>query len=157
MTTCAFVVERKGVVLLMNNNLYTSILLVGKNHKGDIDASFVTYSDYGGYNWLADVDINKLKLNSFPSILKFLKHHSYNLELKYLRDEMVSAEIVSMQRDGGYKEPFQRFVEYSYSGYGCLKRLENDLSVQLQSENHMDDDFEKNCHKRILNKRMCIN
>ena len=124
----------------MNNDLCTSILLVGINYKGDIDASFVNYGKYGGYDWLADVDINKLQLNRFPSILNYLQqHYGYNLELKYLRDEMISAEIVSMQRDGGYKEPFQRVVECSHNGYECLKKLENDLSVQLQSENQNND------------------
>lgn len=121
---------------------YTSILLVGKNYNGGIDAAFVKYCKYGGYDWLADVDINKLQLqlNSFPSILNYLQqHHGYNLELKYWRDEMISAEIVSMQRDGGYKEPFQRVVECSHNGYGCLKKLEDDLSVRLQPENQNND------------------
>ena len=127
----------------MDNILYTAILLVGINHKGEIDTSFVTYGKYGGYNWLADVDINKLQLDSFPSILSYLQHYGYNLELKYLWDELISAEMVSIQRDGGYKEPFKRVVKYSYNGCGCLYNLENDLFTQLHSEYQNSDGYVK--------------
>ena len=139
----------------MNNDLYTSIILVGRNYKGDINAARVNYSKYGGYDWLADVDINKLPLNSFPSILNYLQQ-GYNLELKYWGDEMISAAIVSMQRDGGYKEPYQRVVECSHNGYGCLKKLENDLSVQLQFENQNNEgSVNKMLLKKVTKKTRC--
>ena len=123
----------------MGNALYTSILLVTINHEGCLKADFVDYSKYGGYDWLADVDINKLQLNRFPYILSYIQHYGYNLELKYLKDEMILIEIVSMQRDGGYKEPFQRVVKYSHHAYSCLKKLENDLFMQLHFEYQNND------------------
>lgn len=123
------------------------IILVGVSREEDIVASFVTYSKNGGYDWVADADIDKLQLNRFPSILCYLQQHSCsNLELKFLRDEMISAELVSMQRDGGYKEPFQRVVEYCYKGHECL----NKLSMQLQSEYQKNDDFEKRKYEKRI-------
>ncbi len=130
----------------MDSTLYnfTSILLVSRNHKGDIRACFVAYGNYGKYDWLADADANKLRLDRFPSILSYLKCHGYSsLELKYLRDEMISAEMVSIQRDGGYKGPFHRVVEYSCRGCNCLNKLEEKLSMRLQFEEQKNDDSEK--------------
>ena len=127
----------------MDNSFYTSILLININREGRIYASFVDYSEYGGYVWLADVDANKLQLNRFPSILSYLQHCGHNLELKYLGDEMISSEITYIQREGGYKEPFQRYIKYSYNGYECINKLEKDLSIQLQSKYQKDNNFEK--------------
>lgn len=45
------------------------------------------------------------------------------------------AEIVHMQRAGGYKEPFHRVIQYNCKGRKCLDSLENILSVQLNFEN----------------------
>ena len=133
----------------MDNSFYTSILLISINREGRIYAAFVDYSEYGGYIWLADVDANKLQLNRFPSISSYLQHYGHNLELKYLGDEMISAETTYMKREGGYKEPFQRYVKYSYNGCGCINKLENDLSLQLQSKYQKDANFKKVLFQKI--------
>ena len=127
----------------MNNDFYTAIILVGRNTENDVLALCVDYNKYGfGYDWLADIDVDKLQLKEFPFILDYLCHSSDKLELKYQGDEMISAEIVSMQREGGYKEPFQRIVKYSHSGFGCLDKLERQLSMQIQSD-YQDNDSSK--------------
>ena len=56
---------------------------------------------------------------------------------------MVSAEIVSIERVGGYKEPLQRIVKSSYDGFRCLDKLEADLSMQLQAEYQSNDESKK--------------
>ena len=56
---------------------------------------------------------------------------------------MVSAEILSIERVGGYKEPIQWIAKSSYDGFRCLDKLEADLSMQLQAEYQSNDDSKK--------------
>ncbi len=126
----------------------STFLLVNVNREGCMNASFVSYGDYGDYIWLADADITKLQLENLPYVLRYLQHTGSSLELSFVNNAINEAKIVFMQRDGGYKEPFHRVVKYSCNGYGCLINLENDLSVQLNCENEKNDSFRKNYQKR---------
>lgn len=57
------------------------------------------------------------------------------MELCFLNDTIVKAEITFMRRNGGYKEPFEKIVEHICIGYECLNSLESCLSMQLEVKN----------------------
>ena len=122
-------------------NGYTNILLVCQSQMGKLNAAFVKYSPYGGYVWAGDVNVQTLHLNNYPFLLQYLHHSFDNLELKYFRDGLISAEIVSLEREGGYKEMFNRVVKYSFHGYHCLYRLENELCMHFHPELKSEDGF----------------
>lgn len=104
-------------------------LLITVNREGQIKAAFITYSKYGENIWLTDVDITKMQLDNYPSILEYLQHSIFSLELSHSNNGIITAEITCMQRVGGYKEPLQRAVKYRCIGYECLSNLENILSL----------------------------
>ncbi len=125
-------------------------LLVNVNREGCINAAFVTHNVYGKYDWLADADITNLQLSNFQAILGYLQHTGSNLEISYLNSAMSTAKITILQREGGYKEPFHRVVQYSCEGYECLKELEKILSTQLNSEKQKSDSFDKRLTKQMV-------
>ena len=118
----------------MEKHLGQNIFLVRFNFKGDMNAVIVSYSPYGGYVWKADADISFLQLDKFSFLLQYLRESFYELELKCSKYEVFSAEIVSFERNGGYKEPFHKVVKLGCYGYQCLQRLDKELFLQFHSE-----------------------
>ncbi len=82
--------------------------------------------------------------------MEYLKYTGSCLELGFMNNIINKAEIVSMQRDGGYKEPFHKVVHYSFKGYECLNSLESILSVQLNCENEKIDSHGNKLSKKIV-------
>lgn len=130
--------------------LKKNTVLVNVDNEGKINASFVTYSEYGGYIWIADADTTKMQLDDFPVILNYLQHSCSSLELGYLNGEMIAANIISMKRDVGYKETLQRVVEYNCKGDECLNNLEDILTVELKSENQIKNSLGKMLFKKMV-------